>query len=110
MRNSLKNHIKTYLATRYPDSVIGSVIEELSVGYGFKGSNGSRRARELAKEGVIEAEYYRGSRGERLVKYRFKMPQEESKIRQVLKETGRIKIEIVEINGQRIAKEVYVQA
>lgn len=106
MRNSLKKHALDYLKSRWPEAVEGGVMEDLAKGYGYMGSNVLRRCRELQHLGIIEAEYYRGNRGEKLVKYRYKMPTQEHKMREVLKETGKIKIEIVEVNGERRAVEV----
>lgn len=108
MRNSLKKHALDYLKTRWPEAVEGGVMEDLGKGYGYSASNTLRRCRELARAGIITAEYYRGNRGEKLVKYRFNMPTQDYKKREVLKEVGRIKVEIVEVNGERIAKEVII--
>ncbi len=108
MRTSLKKYALDYLKLRYPEAVEGGRMEDLGKGYGYSASNTLRRCRELAKEGIIKAEYYRGVRGEKLVKYRYVMPNEESKIERVLSETGRIKYEFVEVNGVRVAKQILV--
>jgi hypothetical protein len=107
MRNSLKKHILDYLKSRYPDWVEGYIIEDLTKGYGYLASNGLRRARELENQGIIKRDDYRGSRGERLVKYRYIVPDARSEKEKFLKETNRIKVEIVTMpNGERRAKEV----
>jgi len=109
MRASLKKYALDYLKLRYPDWVDGGVIEELAVGYGFKGSTGSRRARELASAGIIKPDYYRGVKGEHCVKYRYILPQDIKEKEKFLKETNRLRVDIVTLpSGERVARETIV--
>ena len=51
---SLKEKIIIFAKSKYPRYVNGGAFELLALNEGKKGSNGSRRCRELANEGVFE--------------------------------------------------------
>jgi len=106
-RSTLKSYVKLYLQSRYPDFVLGGIIEDLGKGYGYSASNATRRARELVNEGVAEVQYVKGNRGERLASYRFKMPEDYKGRREYAKETGKLtfRIEVLP-TGERVAREV----
>lgn len=55
-RLSLKDRILRYLRSNEGIWVNGGTIERLTLDAGYKASNGSRRCRELAEEGLIQAE------------------------------------------------------
>lgn len=105
-RTSLKSYIILYLKEQYPRAVLGAVIEQLAGGYGFSASNGSRRARELAEKGTIEAIYSKGVRGERLVSYRYILEPPEKAKREVARVQNRIKLEKVLVDGEWVMREV----
>ena len=56
----LKQRIKAYL-DKCGIWVNGGKIEELSMSVGYKASNGSRRCREMAEDGLIERKEENGS-------------------------------------------------
>ena len=109
MRNSLKKYALDYLKLRYPDFVEGYVMEDLAKGYGYLASNIGRRLRELEKAGVVKTEYYKGTRGESLAKYRYILPQDAKEKEKFLKETNRLRVDIVTLpSGERVARETIV--
>lgn len=67
---SLKRQILDKVRAEYPDWFLGARVERFANDLGFSASNGARRARELAREGLFERKIERG-----LVYYRF-LPQE----------------------------------
>jgi len=105
-RTALKTHITDYLKSRYPDWVTGGIIEDLAKGYEYSASNSLRRCRELENEGIIEADYYRGVRGEKLVKYRYLLPSTEKDLRSFFEDTGRRRLVKVCVGNNCYMKEV----
>lgn len=70
---SLKSEILEMAMREYPNLVGGIKIEQLALRSSLKGSNASRRARELVKERKLEAVYVDGH-----VEYRYiKLTREE---------------------------------
>jgi DNA-binding Lrp family transcriptional regulator len=63
---------------------------------GYSPETCGRRLRELVNEGKIEAGKYDGKYAKGLVKYSYNPPKD-----------LKAKIEIVEINGERIARQIY---
>jgi hypothetical protein len=69
----------------------------------------SRRCRELVKEGKLEVAYEQVSgKGPRCVMYKIKIPTNGTDLRKHYQEMGKIKVEIVEVDGVRIARETII--
>ena len=58
--SSLKVILYNKIRGAYPIPIHGGVIEKMSIDYGYKASNGSRRCRELVNMGLIEPIYEKG--------------------------------------------------
>lgn len=107
-RISLKTQILDYLKQEYPRFVEGGVIEDFARGWGKLASTGRDRLRELCKDGLVETAYYKGYDGQKLAKYRFKIPSDELARENFAKETGRITYEKMWNGNEYIMKQVLV--
>jgi len=107
--DTIKYEIIKYLDTQKYfvfGGAVGRAIHDLT---GAKESIVERRCRELVKEGRLERELRQvGGFGPKCVCYKIKLPTNEKGLRAYYKDTGKLKVEIVEVNGQRVARETIV--
>lgn len=109
MKQSLKSKMLGVLQAKYPMGLTHAEVEGLGEVLGALGDTLRRRCYDLEREGQVKIEKRVSANGKTYSFFTYIMPQEESKRRQVLKETGRIKIEVVTLpTGERVAKEILV--
>ena len=92
-RPNLKNELHKYLLAN-PGWHRKVQLYVVADNLGFSPESGARKLRELAEEGKIKVEYYKGKWARKLCKY----------TADDIPDTSNPKIQVVEINGQRIAK------
>lgn len=92
-RPNLKNELYKYLIAN-PGWHRKVQLYVVSDNLGFSPESGARKLRELAEEGKIKVEYYKGRWARRLAKY----------TADDIPDTSNPKIQVVTINGQRVAR------
>jgi predicted ArsR family transcriptional regulator len=108
MRKSLQSQVLETLKLKYPFELTHWEIEELGKSLGFLGETARRRCYDLKKLGLIEIEERHETNGKSFTTFKYKLPTNEKGLRAYYKDTGRLKVEIVEVNGQRVARETIV--